>query len=799
MMRTTFTLVLLAMAFGATARATVDEQVVVYFNAPVLELPDIGAQVAPSGLASCHPELLATMTANGVDLVLRAVPGFDLADTLLTTPGGLEVKMPHLERLYVLHTAGSQRDALVDALRTHPFVVFAEKDVGAVPRLIPNDPRFWLQWAVNDQAAGTASPLADIRAIDAWDITQGSSDVTIGIQDPYNPVWGGGRVWDEHPDLQGRVSGELSAPIGEHATVVAGVAAARGNNGQGIAGVDWNARIVTRTHYGAGELIDDLYYMISHGVDVVNHSWGQWPCEYNAAYSWAGALAYKANLLNVVAMPEDQNSCIFPNAYPWQGLNVGATTALARRAEYSHPHPFIDVAAPGGDLDLEDGRIYTTSTQPPNDPYVWAYGTSLAAPHVTGAASLLKAYDPSLYNDDLAHLIRYSADDLNKENNPGFDQYLGWGRLNVHAALLRLRNPYSLVHKSANGGTVYQALPADAYHFVDMPAGYPDGMYIATPVEVRRTVAFNALYAVPPRVWGRGVETVGYANMTPNFTFGWCEPVGAVGKTGCTLRTYVFELYTVGGEPVGWFPTQASNVKFAYTVNGIQDVEPPLTALYSPNGGETFQAGGNTTIQWHVADEYLEGVRCSILLDLWTESWTTSWMIAQDQPVDGNGNASYGWTIDPGMLGGNTYKIRVIAYDTNDHQGVDVSDAYFTIEPWTGKGGPPPPPPPCEEPCGISPRPPVYVTDLLPVSPNPFNPETRLRFTLANTHEVTLRVYDVQGRLVRTVIDGVQGQGMNEIPWDGTDANGRPLPSGVYFAALSADRRVFTQKLLILK
>lgn len=225
MSRTKCTVVLAALVFGSPAGATVDEQVVVYFNGPVLELPSAESTTAPAGLTFCNPQLLATMTANGVDLVVRAVPEFDLADTLLTTPEGLEIRMGNLDRLYVLHTASGQRDALVDALRAHPFVVFAEKDVGAAPRFHPSDARFHFQWAVNDSSVGSVSPLADIRATAAWDITQGSGDVSIGIMDPYNPAYGGGRVWNGHPDFQGRVLGELSAPIGEHATVVAGIAA----------------------------------------------------------------------------------------------------------------------------------------------------------------------------------------------------------------------------------------------------------------------------------------------------------------------------------------------------------------------------------------------------------------------------------------------------------------------------------------------------------------------------------------------------------------------------------------------
>ncbi len=783
--------ILVTLAFGSTASATVDEQVVVYFNSSVLELPSATAQVAPAGLVACHPQLLATMTTYGVDLVIRAVPDFDLADTLLTTPRGLEIKMPDLARLYVLRTAGTQRDALVDALRVHPFVVFAEKQVGAVTRQIPNDTRFHLQWAVNDQSVGTESALADVRAIAAWGITQGSSEVSIGIMDPAPPAPGGGRVWDGHPEFQGRVSGEMNAPIGEHATVVAGVAAARGNNGQGIAGVDWNAHIVTRTFHDGAQLVDDMYYMIDNGVDVVNHSWGQGDCEYNISVAWAGALAYKANLLNVVAMPEDQNSCIFPNAYAWGGLDVGATTVLAQRAAYSHPHPFIDVGAPGGDLNGQYNEVYSTSTQPPNDPYVLAVGTSFAAPHVTGAASLLKAFDPSLYNDDIANLIRYSADDVNAATRPGFDEDIGWGRLNVHAALLRLQSPHSLVHAATIGGTVHTTLPSDNYLFVDLP-GQADGIYSAIPVEVRRTVTFNTPYAVVPRVWGRGVETIGYANIDPNFTFGWCAPVGAVSTTGATLRTYVFDVYTVLGEHVGWFPTQPNGVNFAYSVNGIQDLAPPSVTVTAPNGGNYVETGQEMTIIWSVTDEYPQGVQCNVYLD-----GPTFYQIAVGLFL--GTNCSIVWEVPSFIEPGNTYRVRVVARDTNNHLGIDSSDGVFTIA--GGDGGKhDDPPPPCEYPCQtIVDKPPVYLTDLLPVTPNPFNQDTRVRFTLKDADEITLRVYDVSGRVVRTIADGYHGRGMHDSIWDGRDDAGRELSSGVYFIGLRTRSESITQKVVVVK
>jgi len=78
---------------------------------------------------------------------------------------------------------------------------------------------------------------------------------------------------------------------------------------------------------------------------------------------------------------------------------------------------------------------------------------------------------------------------------------------------------------------------------------------------------------------------------------------------------------------------------------------------------------------------------------------------------------------------------------------------------------------------------------LHPVTPNPFNPTTTLAFDLPATEAVSLRVYDLQGRLVRTLIGGeVLPQGRNEATWDGRDDAGRRVSSGTYFWRVEAGR-----------
>jgi hypothetical protein len=79
---------------------------------------------------------------------------------------------------------------------------------------------------------------------------------------------------------------------------------------------------------------------------------------------------------------------------------------------------------------------------------------------------------------------------------------------------------------------------------------------------------------------------------------------------------------------------------------------------------------------------------------------------------------------------------------------------------------------------------PTAAVALLPNVPNPFNPTTTLRFVVPTQGQVTLAIYDVAGRHVTTLVDGVRNAGMNAIEWNGTDTRGNPVASGVYVSRL---------------
>jgi hypothetical protein len=84
-------------------------------------------------------------------------------------------------------------------------------------------------------------------------------------------------------------------------------------------------------------------------------------------------------------------------------------------------------------------------------------------------------------------------------------------------------------------------------------------------------------------------------------------------------------------------------------------------------------------------------------------------------------------------------------------------------------------------------------------SPNPFNPRTTVVFTAAREGTVRMTVHDASGRLVRQLFDGRAVAGRNEVRWNGTDEDGRILPSGVYFARAVMDGQVETAKLVLVR
>jgi thermitase len=287
--------------------------------------------------------------------------------------------------------------------------------------LVPNDTNYSKQWGLNR-----------ILAAGAWDISTGSTSMVVAILDT--------GVDETHPDLSPKMiagydfSNNDALPHDEHGhgTHVAGIAAAATNNGLGIAGLDWNARImpvqvIASNGWGSdSDAIEGINYASSHGARVINMSFGGGGS--NALFQDAVNSAWANGVVLIASAGNDDNDVFnYPAAYE-HVIAVTASTKGDAKADFSNYGSYIDLAAPGVDI---------LSTVP-NNKYEYYSGTSMAAPFVTGLASLIYGRVPGLTPTEVETALKDTADDI---LNPGWDQYSGYGRINAQAALALYKSP----------------------------------------------------------------------------------------------------------------------------------------------------------------------------------------------------------------------------------------------------------------------------------------------------------------------------------------------------------------------
>ncbi len=222
----------------------------------------------------------------------------------------------------------------------------------------------------------------------------------------------------------------------------------------------------------------------------------------------------------------------------------------------------------------------------------------MAAPFVSGVASLLKGYNLDLANDDIEHLLELSADNLGDDT--GFDDTYGHGRLNAESALNYLLDPYVVRQWTAASGTSVNSTQVSKIPIYGL-SGLGTGVYSAIRYEVQKEITFPEDFIHIEGIWGRGAFSNGWSLENPNFGEGFCEIVpGSLTETGATLRTYVYKLYNISGSYVGYYPTTPSNATFAYTILGIlaPTIIAPDLICYSGSNVSLQDPPANTTITW---------------------------------------------------------------------------------------------------------------------------------------------------------------------------------------------------------
>ncbi|HKB04289.1 MAG TPA: S8 family serine peptidase [Gemmataceae bacterium] len=341
----------------------------------------------------------------------------------------------------------------VSFFQGQPGVQFAQPDYRVSIARVPNDPGLGSLWGLNNTGQNGGISDADIDAPEAWNTSVGTGNTVVAVIDTgidynhpdlsanmwHNPgeIPGNGRDDDGNgfrDDVYGYDFANNDAnPMDDngHGTHVAGTIGAIGDNGVGVAGIDWHARIMALKFLdasGSGYMSDAvraLNYAVANGAKVVNNSYGGGG--YDPAMASAISNARSRGVIVVAAAGNDGTNNdagpVYPANYAGDNvLTVAATDRTDRLASFSNfGRTSVDIAAPGV-------GIYSTL---PNGKYGTFSGTSMATPHVTGALALVWDAHPTWTYRQVIDAVLAGADRL---TSLGGTVATG-GRLNVAKAI----------------------------------------------------------------------------------------------------------------------------------------------------------------------------------------------------------------------------------------------------------------------------------------------------------------------------------------------------------------------------
>ncbi|AOS96287.1 Extracellular basic protease precursor [Microbulbifer aggregans] len=433
--------VVTAVLFGSVITASIPVHAVEpSLSSATVEPPEVVTDRIIVKYKSSMPSAnMAVMPQNAIDRVSQ-VAGHRLAHVRQLATGAQVLKLQQ-------RTNRVELEAIINRLRQDPQVEYAEPDRIMQVMATPNDTYYNQQWHYFESTGGLNLPPA-------WDVTQGEGVVVGVIDTGYRP----------HADLAANIlpgydmisdttvaqdgngrdsdasdpgdwspagacgSGQPARDSSWHGTHVAGTIAAVTNNGTGVAGVAYKAKVVPIRALGrcggyTSDIADGIIWGAGGSVSgvpsnpnpaqVLNLSLGGGgSCDTTTQNAINTARSLGTTVV-VAAGNSNANAGNFSPASCSGVVTVASTNRAGGRAYYSNYGSVVDVAAPGGETSVSSNGVLSTlnsgSQGPGSDNYEFYQGTSMAAPHVAGAAALLYAVDGSLTPAEVESLLVDSA------------------------------------------------------------------------------------------------------------------------------------------------------------------------------------------------------------------------------------------------------------------------------------------------------------------------------------------------------------------------------------------------------
>lgn len=374
------------------------------------------------------------------------------ADTLYVNKKGEVKKLNDWSQVFKVKIPNSDRNIMdiIDDLVKFEDVEYAEPPIQVKSQHTPDDlDGEGYQWS-----------LHKINVEDAWDITTGSTSITIAIIEDYG-------VDGSHTDIEDKLTIQNQGSIGSHGLMVAGIAGCETNNSTGFASLGYNTMLIPKFAYAnlvttildAADPSEDDADIINCSFKTVQHNEDKteyWSYDYSPVedaiedvIAWGKIIVASAgNPPDVGNGDQDEvpYTC-WPSAYSGV-IGVSATNSSDAFPSGYNYGSFVDLSAPGTYIRVLDL----------NDDYTIESGTSFSAPFVSALAALILSNDNSLTPTQVQEAMELSAEDLGAT---GRDNYFGYGRIDAYEAVKNLYVPdvyttiESALDNAKSGQTVY--------------------------------------------------------------------------------------------------------------------------------------------------------------------------------------------------------------------------------------------------------------------------------------------------------------------------------------------------------